>query len=254
MAENTRDILSEAVARNSATVLSLPSAGMLRHHKTRFLNETWDGVWIESVPNEQALIDELIASAQPCGLSFKTGDKKVSFASKLLKTEPAYKVNEGTSVAALLVARPAQVKAVQRRNNYRVGIQETAELRVKVWRIPEHARLKDKPNRMAELVVELRDISLGGMGVTVLPKDGEAPKVLPDERVRVLIRQGEGEELLVEGRMRSPHAGTKADTIATGIQFKKLQDGLEGRQILSELTKIIGTMNMEEVRRHRLGV
>ena len=63
MAESTRDMLTLAVERNSATVLSLPSAGMFRHHKTRFLSEVSEGVWIESVPSEQALIDELIANA-----------------------------------------------------------------------------------------------------------------------------------------------------------------------------------------------
>jgi c-di-GMP-binding flagellar brake protein YcgR len=253
MAE-TRDILAEAVARNSATVLSLPSAGMLRHHRSRFLNEVYDGIWIESVPSEQALIDELIGTAQPCGLSFKTGDKKVSFASKLLKTDAAFQVNADTTVPALLVARPAEVKAVQRRNNYRVRVPEDAGLRVQVWRIPEHVRLKDKPNRAAELTIELRDISLGGMGVTVIGIDGQPAKVLPDERVRVSLKLGEAEELIVEGRMRSPHAGNKADTVATGIQFKKLEDGLEGRQILSELTKLIGVMNLEEIRRARLGI
>ena len=79
MAEQDRDILSQAVARNSATVLSLPSAGMLRHHRTRFLSEATEGVWIESVPQEHALINELIASKRlMCGF-FKTGDKKISF-------------------------------------------------------------------------------------------------------------------------------------------------------------------------------
>jgi c-di-GMP-binding flagellar brake protein YcgR len=253
MPEQTRDILSDAVARNSAMVLSLPSAGMLRHHKSRFLEEATEGVWIESVPSEGALIAELIVNAQPCGFSFKTGDQKVSFAATLLKAETAFRVNADTTVAALLVARPAEVKAVQRRNNYRVKIQESGELRLKVWRVSEQADLRDKPVAAAELEAELRDISLGGIGVTFLPKDGQPPKVLADERVRVQLSHGEL-ELLVEGRVRSPHSGAKAQTIATGIQFKKLEDGLEGRRILSVLTKIIGAMNMEEVRRHRLGI
>jgi c-di-GMP-binding flagellar brake protein YcgR len=253
MPDSTRDMLSLVVERNSAAVLSLPSAGMLRHHKTRFLKEVPEGVWIESVPSEQALIDELIANAQPCGLSFKAGDKKVSFASKLLQTQPSFKMNEDTVVPALLIERPAEVKAVQRRNNYRVKIYEDADLRIQVWRIAEHALLKDKPVRAAELAVEVQDISLGGIGVILLPNNGEPPKVLPDERVRVMLKQGDGEELLVEGRVCSLRPGTRPQTIAGGIQFKKLQEGLEGRQILSALTKIIGAMNLEEIRRHRSG-
>ena len=37
MAADNYDMLLDAIARNSGIVLSLPSAGMLRHHKSRFL-------------------------------------------------------------------------------------------------------------------------------------------------------------------------------------------------------------------------
>jgi c-di-GMP-binding flagellar brake protein YcgR len=113
--------------------------------------------------------------------------------------------------------------------------------------------LKDKPIGAAELSVELHDISIGGIGVTLLPRNGEPPKALADERVRVLLQQGEGEEFLVEGRVCSVRPGTKPQTISVGIQFKKLQEGLEGRQILTALTKILGAMNLEEIRRQRGG-
>lgn len=254
MPRDPRETLSEAVARNSAMVLSLPSAGMLRHHKSRFLQEGTDGVWVEAVLDERALIAELIANANPCGISFKTGDQKISFAAKPLRLEMEYRVNAETVVPALLVERPAEVKAIQRRNNYRVSIREDSELQVRVWRIPENVRVKDKPNRAAELTVMLRDISLGGVGVTLMPKDGEPPKVLPGERLRVALKNGEDEELLIEGRMRSPHPADPGQPIHTGIQFQCLQDGLEGRRTLSELTRIIGVLQLAEVRRHRLGI
>src|ERR1700742_4164907 len=128
MGDDGRDTLSVAVARNSAMVLSLPSAGMLRHHRSRFLNEGDGGVWVESVPTEQALIDALIVNAQPCGVSFKTGDQKVSFLAKLLKTDPTFRVNAETVVPAILVDRPAEVKAVQRRNDYRIKIRPESEV------------------------------------------------------------------------------------------------------------------------------
>src|SRR3954447_5632158 len=259
MSEKARDILSDAIGRNSAMVLSLPSAGMLRHHKSRFLNEADDGIWIESVLAERVLIDELIASGKPCGVSFKTGDQKVSFVAKVLRLDPEYRVNAQTIVCAVLVERPPEVKAVQRRNNYRVRVRDDSELRIQVWRIPEQVRVKDKPARAAELALTVRDLSIGGIGVIVLPKDDQPPKVLPGERVRVSIRFKEGEECLVEGRMRSPRqapaaAGSKLESIHTGIQFRGLEDGLEGRQILTELTKIVGALHLEEVRRHRMGI
>lgn len=255
MSQNAQDVLTEAVARNSATVLSLPSAGMLRHHRSRFLNETGEGVWLESIPTERALIEALITAAQPCGVSFKSGDQKVTFAARALKLDGEYRINADTVVPALLLQRPAEVKAVQRRNNYRVPVREDSDVRVRVWRIAEHVRLRDKPPRAAELAVALRDISNGGVGLTLMAKDGEPPKVLPDERVRVLLKYQDNDEFLVEGRMRSPRATPgKTDTIQTGVQFKKLQDGLEGRQTLTELTKIVGALHLAEVRRHRMGI
>ena len=45
---------------NARLVLSLPSAGLLRHHKSRFLAIAADGIWIECPPDDRALIDDLI--------------------------------------------------------------------------------------------------------------------------------------------------------------------------------------------------
>src|SRR3954447_1041141 len=83
MAADNYDTLLDAIARNAGAVLSLPSAGMLRHHKSRFLSESAGGFWVESAPGEAALIDSLIASQQPAGISFKNGHLKVVFASPI---------------------------------------------------------------------------------------------------------------------------------------------------------------------------
>ncbi|HSV13929.1 MAG TPA: PilZ domain-containing protein [Tepidisphaeraceae bacterium] len=259
MSDKNRDILSDAIGRNSAMVLSLPSAGMLRHHKSRFLNETDDGLWIESVPAEHVLIDDLIAGGKQCAVSFKSGDQKVSFVAKVLRVDPEYRVNADMTVCAVLLERPPQVKAVQRRNAYRARVREDSELSVQVWRIPEHVRVKDKPPRAVELALTVRDLSVGGVGVIVLPQGDQPPKVLPGERVRVQIRFKDGEPCVVEGRMRTPRqapaaAGDKPQPIQTGVQFQGLESGLEGRQMLTELTKIVSALHLEEVRRHRMGI
>ena len=93
MPRTARETLSDAVARNAAMVLSLPSAGMMRHNKSRFLNDNENGIWIEAVLSELPLIASLIENAQPCAISFKTGDQKVSFVAKPLRFEPQYKIN-----------------------------------------------------------------------------------------------------------------------------------------------------------------
>lgn len=250
------NILADAIARNSAAVLSLPSAGMLRHHKSRFLAEddaTGDAFWIESAPDERALIDAMILGGQAAGLSFKSGTKKVVFASQLLRREPNYAVNADTIVEALLVARPKAVKAIQRRSNYRVRVPGDCDLRVRVWRIGQHVYLGDRPPAAQELIVRVRDMSTGGVGVTFLPRDGEPPRVTSEDRLRVAVDYHDI-STLIEGRMRHPSLISSATPTPAGIQFKALQNNLAGRQTLAQLTKILGELQRAEVRRMRLGV
>src|SRR3982750_792048 len=154
MANNGVEILTDAIARNSAIVLSLPSAGMLRHHKSRFLAEDSDGVWIETA-EDLMLIDNLIAGQTPVGISFRAGPQKVSFAVPMLQRISDFKMNATTRLEGIRLRFPADVKAVQRRSNYRVRVPSDCELFLKVWRVPEHFILSDKPMASQELVVKL---------------------------------------------------------------------------------------------------
>jgi len=253
MTQVASDILSQAIARNSAAVLSLLSDGVFQHHKSRFLDETAEGIWLESIAAEQPLIQSLIAEGQPCGVSFKQADQKAIFTAKALRLATEYRINEKTVLPAVLLARPNAVKVAQWRQNYRVRVPADFELSVRVWQIPEHFYLTDKPPRTAELALKVRDLSAGGIGVTLLPQEGKPPAILAGQRLRVAIKYGAGEELIVEGRIRTIRDGDD-QSICTGVQFLKLQDGLEGRQALSELTKIVGALQLEEVRCRRMGI
>ncbi len=248
-----QDMLAEAIARNSAMVLSLPSAGMLRHHKSRFLSEQEGNFWVESAPDDRVLIDELIGTQAPIGISFKAQHKTVAFAVPIVSRNAEFRVNNETVLEALLLKYPENIKAIQRRNNYRVAIAKGTEFTLRMWRIPEHAYLKDRPLAAAELSVQARDLSIGGMGVTFLPKNNEPPKVLPGERLRIQMTYN-GEEMILEGRMLHPKPTDKPEPIRGGVQFKKLEHDLEGRQTLASLTKIVGELQREEVRRMRLGI
>jgi hypothetical protein len=63
-----------------------------------------------------------------------------------------------------------------------------------------------------------------------------------------------GNKMLLEGRMRHPVAPTKEKQFRAGIQFKALENNLDGRQLLAQLTRIVGELQREEVRRLRLGL
>jgi c-di-GMP-binding flagellar brake protein YcgR len=253
MADNNEELLRQAVARNLGAVLSLPSAGMLRHCKSRFLAELDGGILFESPGSEAALITELIVKQQPCGVSFRTGVNKVMFASPIIRAESAWRMNAQSVIDAVLLQFPTQIKSIQRRSNYRVEVPGDCELSIRVWRIPEHAYLKEQPMAAQEIKTSIRDLSIGGVGVRFTGKDKQPPLVGTEDRLRVLMSY-QNESLIMEGRMRAPTARMPDNTLVTGIHFKKLENDLEGRKMLATLTRIVGELQRNEVRRIRLGL
>jgi c-di-GMP-binding flagellar brake protein YcgR len=253
LVDSSQDTLREAIARNSGAVLSLPSAGYLRHHKTRFLADAGDGFWIESVPEENRLVDELIAARTSVGLTFKTKTEKIVFAAPILVRQDGFPVNRTTTAEALLLCFPEQIKAVQRRSSYRLRMGPNPDLLVRMWRITEKAYLKDKPSNVLEIPLALKDISAGGMGVLCPPQDcGDPQRLVSNQRLRVQLNYEEN-EVLLEGRSR--HIVLNADqSMRVGVQFRSLEEDIEGRQALSKLNTILAQLSREQARRVKLGL
>lgn len=246
-------VLEAAVARNSGIVLSLPSAGMLRHLKSRFLGDAPEGIWLESAPAEAALVDSLIENARPVGISFKNGDNKAVFSSLPLRRDTAYRINADTTVEAVLIRNPEDVKVVQRRNTYRVRVPEEYDLSARIWRIGKEVDLRDRPLAATEVQTQLIDISIGGMGVTLRGNDGQPPVISTEDRLRIELTV-QGEPIVIEGRLRYHSKPLKGDTCRAGVQFQALQDDIEGRRITALLTRMLGELQRLELRRHRLGM
>jgi hypothetical protein len=83
--------------------------------------------------------------------------------------------------------------------------------------------------------------------------DPDAPRVTADQRLRVAISHGRGEELLLGARVR--HVRTlPAENYRLGVQFEKLKDDIEGRQALAALTQIVGQLQRTEIRRKRIAL
>ncbi len=244
------ELLREAVVRNAGAVISLPSAGMLRHQKTRFLCGQESGFWVEAPAGEKPLIDSLIASAQPVGVSIKSSTTKIVFTTTLSEFRPAMRINRDTALDAVRMAWPSQIKAVQRRADYRAPVPLESDVRVRVWRIPEHHFLTDRPSASFEIPATLRDLSVSGMAVLCKGKADE-PKLTTDQRMRVMLMWDEGKELIIEGRCRHVRPLENGE-VRTGVNFKKLDDSIEGRQALATLTGIVGILQREEIRRARL--
>ena len=257
MADGTYDMLLDAIARNAGVVLSLPAPALpagLRHHKSRFLAESTSGFWVAAPPpDERKVVATLIASQQAAGVSFRNGHLKVVFACPVLRRDPAFRVNTAAPIDALLLSFPSEIKAVQRRTSYRVAVPSESDITVRVWRIPPQVQLPARPTPSHEVACDVRDLSVGGVGVTFRGANGQPPNVSLNDRLRVELSHAGG-KLLLEGRMRYPNGPLTTDTVRAGIQFKAAEDSKAGRQAQAQLTRIVGELQREEVRRVRLGL
>ncbi|HEX4052763.1 MAG TPA: PilZ domain-containing protein [Tepidisphaeraceae bacterium] len=253
MPDKNAELVVDAISRNVAIVLSLPSAGMLRNHKTRFLCELEHGILVQAPRGEHALIEELIKNRTLCGVAFANRAFNLVFESPILREERGWRLNEATKVNGLLLEFPAEIKAAQRRSNYRVDVSPDSEISVRVWRLGDGDYFKEQPSFTKEVTAEIRDLSSGGVGVRLIGKDGARPIISPEDRLRVALAYN-GQTLIMEGKMRRPAAAPRGDAIVTGIQFKKLESDLEGRQTLAHLIRIVGELQRADLRRMRLGL
>jgi c-di-GMP-binding flagellar brake protein YcgR len=255
MTQSTGDseqILQEAVVRNAGITLSLPSAGMDKHFKSRFLGAVQEGLWIEVVAGSEEPVKNLLAEQRPIDIAFQTPTRLLSFAAKCVRFDEAHRINSETTVAALLVEQPQQIKNVQRRNTYRVRVSTECKLSARIWIITEHVHLNDRPLAANEIKFELADISIGGIGMRMpAPTEGQKqPRLVKDQRIRVEMIFND-QKILFDGRYRP--APPTANLLTAGIVFKNLEADMEGRQKLATLTKIVSELQREEVRRARLG-
>jgi c-di-GMP-binding flagellar brake protein YcgR len=253
MTDDVQQQLQDAIARNMAAVLSLPSAGMLRHQKSRFLAIADGGFLMECAPEEAPLVDELIKTQKPVGVSYKGGPVKTVFMVQLLERIAEHKINGDTTVCAVRLAMPTEIKQMQRRQSYRVRVPSDFELSVEIWRIAPRWVLRDKPSATQKVHAELVDISTGGIGVVFVGENGEKPRVCEEDRLRIQVASPEV-EVLIEGAMVFPLTGKDPSRVRCGIQFKALENDMEGRQNLAKLQKIVGELQRHEARRARLGV
>jgi hypothetical protein len=251
--------LREAIARNAGMVLSLPEGGRLRHHKTRFLADAGDGFWVRSINFDPAVVRELIASRRPAGVAFRSGEKKIIFAAEIQHWMPDYELTGAVDdanagpVEALLLKFPTELRAIQRRKSFRVPVVGVTDLEVRIWTMPETAYLRDKPASNREIACAARDISVGGIGLTIRATNGKPPNIAAGDRIRIQLSL-RGATALLEGRLRYPPKTTRDSSFQAGVQFRALGDTREDRAASNELNKIVNELQRELIRRKKLGI
>ena len=244
--------LHDAVQRNAAAVLALPIGAGMEHQKTRFLGAAGgEGFWIATSAGCGAALDELIASGSLVGVAFRAASLKHIFTVPIARRD-AYAVNS-VHVPALLLPYPEHVRAVQRREHYRVIVADGSDLESEVWTMPRHATLADKPQPNRLVHGRVRNVSAGGIGLIcpAPPAGGAAPHEGDRLRVRLVYQ---AIEALVEGTVRFVKE-LPSGSVRVGIRFSgSLQHGWQGRQSLVKVTTIVGELQREEARRMRLGI
>jgi c-di-GMP-binding flagellar brake protein YcgR len=249
--EQSEQTLNDAIARNAGIVLSLPSSDLIQNIKSRFLAQGQDGIWAELDRGVIAQAGALAKGQTPLAVSFRTGKRRVTFVTRVLAVDSAFRFNEHTVVPAVLVARPTEINVTQRRSAYRVVAFQDAELSVRIWTIEDHAYLGDRPLFAQEIKAQISDASVGGLGVRILRPHAQEKNLATGQRLRVLL-QYRGIELLLDARLRLTPRWDNSDSIAAGVMFKKLDADVDARQKFEALTQIIGELQVEEVRRTRL--
>src|SRR5205085_7528273 len=141
-------------------------------------------------------------------------------------------------VAAMLLKFPAEMRAIQRRKSFRVPVAGVVDLEIKMWTMPEAAHLRDKPALGREIACEPRDISVGGIGLTIRATNGRPPNIATGDRVRVQLSH-RGNTALLEGRVRYPPRATKDSSFRAGVQFRALGDTREDRAASIQLDRIV---------------
>lgn len=241
-------VLSDAAARNVPLVLSIPSGEALTHFKSRFLQISQEGIWIDSVPAEKALLAKLAADRSGVAVAFKSGAVNYLFSAPLASASERIQLNAETmSVPALRLELPRELKTIQRRAAYRTRVRPE-DLSFAAWRIGPEADLAAKPVASQQLNVEPLDVSLGGMGVLLRPIWGEAPVVTPGERIRAELISSEG-TFLLEGRLRGGRSSKDAGGLIAGIQWVLPQDNLKAAQLTGHLEKLVNRLQRQELRR-----
>ena len=245
MNHESAQFLAEGVARHAGLVLSVPTErGGLAHFKSRFIAQDAEGIWIQ-LPENATDASAAIAQKQLVGVTFKAGETRRVFATTIIRSQQDYPTTAG-KVAALLLAPPPEVKAIQRRGEYRVRLAPGNHLILNCWIIPRRADLRVRPLPSQRLKLKIHDISMGGAGITLFGTDGQPPTLTRDDRLRVEI-QLDTLEMLVEGRLRMPDTTTE-NSLRTGIRFFFFDDGLDERLKRSQLTKIIGRLQIAQVK------
>ena len=231
----------------SCTV-SLPIAdGRTAMRRSRIVRIESAGVSLETASTDRAAIERLITARTPMLVTARAPDAERLFFAAPTSLTPAASLDDPDLT---LVAPPDKLLLTQRRTYFRMPISPGDGVSVRVWRIPDHVPLRDRPLASQECLAELLDLGAGGMRVVLRPRGGKLGLAMAvNQRFRIELNAPKRDEpMLIEGRLRYPRSMTATDQIAIcGVRFTH-RDNIESRVALQQLHQILAALQRAAVR------
>lgn len=251
MSEAAFQALRDGIDRNSSAMLVMPADAPGEGWRTRFLGQAAEGFWIECPPKQQLLAEMLQRSAKPAAVSFRSGEFVISCQSAVLGYRPRFQLSAATSVEAVLLAWPDDVRMTQRRAGYRAKVSLDAEIKALGWTIDEQAQVEFVPQSPG-MIADLRDLSVYGMGLILRAVKGKSPRVQLGQRMRVELNWRE-HRVIVATRVRQEPRRLPDGSVRVGLNIEGLDHTIEGRRTLTQITQLVAELQRTEARRRRAG-
>lgn len=250
MKDPGEQILRDSIARNIAVVLSAPADAPAAPRRARLLAEDSRGIWVEAPANHDETLKRLRTTGEPIAVSFRGGEQMVDFACPLLRREMAYRLSPTMTVDAMLLAWPTEIRLTQRRGSYRVRPSLDAKIGIRVWKIDIGWPYESEPQE-GDIKAEIRDISVGGLGIILKPTRGFEPTVEKGDRFRVELTVGNKPPMLTCGFLVHEPQKLPESQLRIGLKFEGMDQTLPGRRTLVQIDNLVAELQRTEARRRR---
>jgi c-di-GMP-binding flagellar brake protein YcgR len=247
---DNQEVLREAIERNTPVSIAVPSAGLMRQYRSRFVRAAGDTILLESVLEQSAAIDQLAKEGRPVTVMFRVDTQRVEFSAPVLERVRGIQLNADTLIEAIRLAWPTQIKAVQRRSDYRATVTAESGLSLKCWRVGEQYDLAAAPPAATLLTIDVRDLSAGGFGGIWKRRRDDPLTLADDQRFRVEVESPTGTAVF-DARLRFLERLGTGDTQRIGVQFTLSPTNLQDRQKGTLLAKLITELQRQELRRKK---
>jgi len=136
----------------------------------------------------------------------------------------------------------------QRRQHFRVPVTPMLGITLKLWRLPHGESFNVKPLPSWEIKASIREVSQGGLSLTVAGVEGVPIQISADERVKAEITYREG-TFVLEGKLRRTSVSIQPGGVQlTGVQFRPRSSDKNSREAMSHIKDIVGMAQRAQLR------